>query len=149
MKADVAEVPPAANVLVVRVPAIAAGQQVSELGKAEYGTVATNRQNGSGRHARSELLGDSRDLPTLWGEQQNWLSGGLSTCCGCAAKPPRPRRLCCSARRNYHLHNRGIDLGGVGRPLSLEAMPPLDITHWLRAGKAVLICWSSTPAGRG
>jgi hypothetical protein len=148
VKADVAEVPPAANVLVVRVPAIAAGQQVSELGKAEYGTVATNRERWEqkGTRARSELLGDKRDLPTLWGEQQNWLSGGLSGLLRLRGETTAAlQAVLLGSTRNYHLHNRGIDLGGVGRPLSLEAMPPLDITHWLLRGQAVLICWSSTP----
>jgi len=148
VKADVAEVPPAANVLVVRVPAIAAGQQVSELGKAEYGTGATNRERWEqkGTRARSELLGDKRDLPTLWGEQQNWLSGGLSGLLRLRGETTAAlQAVLLGSTRNYHLHNRGIDLGGVGRPLSLEAMPPLDITHWLLRGQAVLICWSSTP----
>jgi hypothetical protein len=148
--ADVSVVPPAINVLVVRVPKIPAGQQVSRLGQADYEQVDQNWVvwARSGNRKRSEMFQKERDLPTLWHEQQAWAAGGaLARLLGDVGGPER--MLLLASTRDYFLHNGGVDFKTVGRPLSTDGLPELDVTDWLmggqREGRAVLITWADGP----
>lgn len=129
-------IPPAHNILAVRVGRIAAGQQVNGLGKPMYDEVDKQRGlwNPTGRK-RTELP----DVRTLWHEQQGWahttVLGGLRI----------EEALLLASTRNYFLHNKGQDYNAAGTPIGTDGLPDLDITHWLLQGQAVLVGWSNDP----
>lgn len=148
---DIDRVPPAANVLAVRLPAIPAGQQVAGLGQADYARVAEQRAAwyGAGGRRRSQLLTGDRDLRTLWAEQFNWAGAGALVRARVTTGDP-VRALLLASTRNLYLHTARLeDPDSVGSPLSFEGLPDLDITHWLLGGRsqgtAVLMCWSESP----
>jgi hypothetical protein len=147
---DLEKVPPAVNILVVPLPKIAAGQQISGLGQADYHRVDRNQAEwrGAGGRKRSQMLKDGRDLRTLWEEQQAWAGTGtfavLRTGLGDTL-----RALLLASTRNYYLPNHSQDFDSVGTPISTDGLPNQDITHWLvggrQEGQAVLICWAEHP----
>jgi len=147
---DVEVVPPAINVLTVRIPRVPAGQQVSGLGQADYQKVDENwvAWARNSNRKRSEMLKAQRDLPTLWHEQQAWAGRGTFAFLRTGRDDPVSATLLASTR-NYFLPNRGDDFDAVGTPISSDGLPELDVTHWLTGGReggvAVLIGWSEVP----
>lgn len=143
LEEDLAQVPPALNVLAVRVGRVPRSAQVDGLGRAQYQRVDRQQAEylrGSGLK-RSALLQGERDLPTLWHEQREWVRAVESP----LGRDRLPRALLLASTRGLYLHNRGEDLAAAGVPLTTEGLPDLDITHWLLAGQAVLLAWAEDP----
>jgi hypothetical protein len=143
---DLKSIPPAANILAVRIPAIPAGQQIRELGRTMYAQVDQNWVNWAQRpnRKRSEMFKSDRDLRTLWTEQQSWADNSVLAVLR-ANLDATLRAVLLASTRNYHLPNRTDDFSSVGTPLRSDGLPNLDLTHWLLRGQAVLIGWSDTP----
>lgn len=146
MEWDLKEVPPAVNILAVRVGSIPAGERVSELGGAHYRSVDERWQRwlGGGRLKRSELLWGDRDLRTLWHEQQGWAENSQFAGMGGRLSATVRAGLLASARA-FHLHNRGREFDAVGPEVNTGGLPDLDICHWLLRGQAVLLSWADDP----
>lgn len=141
-------VPPALNILAVRVPKILAGQQVSALGKADYDKVDESRAAWSRLPNRKR--GEMPDLRTLWLEQQAWTGSSWTDSTGILASmrtglSGTERGVLLASTRNYHLHNKDRNFDSVGTPISTDGLPDLDVTHWLLQGQAVLVCWANDP----
>jgi len=141
---DLTVVPPAMNILVVRVPPLAAGAAARELGTPEYRALDQQlsiwaRRGGTLR--RSERP----DLNNLWRLQQSWTKDNLFSSLQRSVSGPVSAWLLASTR-NYYLHNANGDLNAIGPPLSFDNLPDVDVSHWLLRGQAVLLAWSARPA---
>ncbi|MBK9118127.1 MAG: hypothetical protein IPM18_00750 [Phycisphaerales bacterium] len=143
-KLDLAEWPPAVNILAVPFGRILPGETAQQLGQAWYERV-DNLYAGWSR--RSNLLrSEMPDLPTLYDQQFGWAGTGLLPGMGGGSTGPR-ETLLLAATRNYYLHNSGRgQFDTVGRNFNLRGLPNVDISHWLMRGQAVLLCWSEQPA---
>ncbi|MCK4343150.1 MAG: hypothetical protein KAY37_15655 [Phycisphaerae bacterium] len=146
-KPAVKDVPPAMNVLVVRLPKIPVGERINAIGATQYQQVdkAYGAWSGKRNRKRSQMLTKSRDLQTLWHEQQYWR--GNITFASRLSRPAGAALL--ASTRNFHLHSQAGNLDRVATPLNTNGLQSLDSSHWLlggrRAGQAVLLCWSNTP----
>ncbi len=140
------EIPPAANILVVRIPAIPAGQQIRGLGVSDYERVDTEWVAWARRpkRKRSEMYQGERDLRTLWAEQQTWADNSVFAALRGNLPAALPAVLLCSTR-NYHLPNRTDDFDSATAGPRSDGVPNCDISHWLVRGQAVLLAWSETP----
>lgn len=136
-------VPAAMNVLAIRIPAVPAGGQVRELGRAVYEQLDKDLRAWRGR-ARDPSDADRPDLPTLWHEQQTW--AGMNRLPGLRRGPQDPAwAVCLASTRNLHLPTAGTQLDAPEATVSTDGLPELDITHWLVRGQAVLLTWAESP----
>jgi hypothetical protein len=134
------EVPPALNVLAVRLPPIPAGKQISGLGAELYREADQRYKEWARLRPEERQRKDKFDLPTLRRVQQAWAGSSFIDAAVQAAL--------LASTRNFYLSSSGEDFNRPGTPITTEALPDLDITHWLRggdAGVAVLLCWSHDP----
>jgi hypothetical protein len=145
-KPDLKAIPPAANILAVRIPALPAGQQIRALGQTMYTQVDQNWVTWAQRpnRKRSELFKSDRDLRTLWTEQQSWADNSVLAALR-GNLDATLRAVLLASTRNCYLPNRADDFTSVGTPLRTDGLPNLDLTHWLMRGQAVFIAWSDTP----
>ena len=86
---------------------------------------------------------DMPDLDTLWGEQQVWASSSV------LSREATVRAALLASTRNLYLNCTDSDYDQPVSSITTEALPNLDITHWLLGGTdsgvAVLLCWSHDP----
>lgn len=140
---ELPEIPPAENILAVRVDAIPAGERAADLGVRAY--AAVDRSFASWAAGDRPDRKTMPDLPTLWEQHIDWRGGGPF------AADAAIRALLMASTRNFHLHNRTYlpgrarDYSTVAPPLTTDGLPDLDICHWLLAGQAVLLAWTDEP----
>ncbi len=135
-------VPPAVNVLAVPIPAIRPGAKVSQLYQNEY-----RRYEARHQAWRQSIKPDPKSepmLPTLHSVQlDTWTRsfGLLST-----KMTPTDAAALLASTRNLYLNNETVkDFGSVGAPVTIDALPDLDVTHWLTRGQAVLLLIVESP----
>jgi hypothetical protein len=139
------EIPPAANILVVRLPALASGQQIRGLGAADYERIDAEWVAWARRptRKRSEMYQGQRDLRTLWAEQQTWADNGVFAALR-RTLPDGLSAVLLSSTRNFHLPNRTDDFDSAIAGPRGDGVPSLDISHWLVHGQAVFIAWAES-----
>ena len=136
-------VPPAVNVLAVKLPPLKRGERVDGLWVREYAEYEQRlaRYESSARPDPE----DEPMLPTLRHYQlEEWI-GAFGLRLGSGFDPFFAAALLASTR-NLYLHNSSrTDFASVGRPLTTEGLPDLDVTHWLMRGQAVLLLLADAP----
>ncbi|MBN2446655.1 MAG: hypothetical protein JXO22_08015 [Phycisphaerae bacterium] len=129
-------VPPARNVLAVKLDPIKAGEQLrGTIGAAE----ARERNVALAEWQRGRELDPKKrpDLVTLWDAQRVWRP---------FAGSPRFREAgLLASTRDLFLHNSGTDMDKAGRPVTIDGLVDRDITHWLADGQAVLLLFADEP----
>ena len=145
-----AVVPPAMNILAVRLPKIVAGGRADRIGSSQYQRVDTDQAKWANNWVgKQDAKGNKRkslpDLVTLRDEHFVWK---LSAFTGGGERTVRRLLLACT--RNYYLNNSSqSNFDSLDTPLTTAGLPDMDITHWLSGGRqrgqAVLLCWSDNP----
>lgn len=144
------KVPPAINVLALRIPALNSGQKLNRLGTsqdAEYNEYGIYDQAHARWQTRSKP--DPRSEPMLWTlhrrQVDQWAPSLGRTLLGSALEPSDAAALLASTR-NLYLHNSDVnEFDSVGRPISTAGLVDQDVTHWLTRGRAVLLLLSEAP----
>lgn len=131
-------IPPAMNVLAVRIPPVSAGAQTRELGRSVYEQLDRELRAWRGRPA------DRPDLPTLWHEQQTWAGGGFLPGLRRGRQEP-VWAVWLASTRNLHLPTAGTRFDEPAPATATDGLPEFDITHWLVRGQAVLLTWTERP----
>ncbi len=139
---DSVKVPPAVNVLALKLPPMRAGEIISGLGTDQYEQYDAQRyrwKNLNKPEPKTEPM-----LPTLRHYQlENWVKS-LGTLGGELPRPDAAALL--ASTRNLHLHNnRKTDFTSFGAPLNTAGLCDQDVTHWLTRGQAVLLLLSEEP----
>ena len=135
------EVPPAVNVLAVRLPAIRSGERsAGALGAPEY-------RKRDAEWARWNSLGGRNEkkepeLPTLHDSQQEWV-GSVRAVVGGMDKTLSAAALL--STRNLYLHCVGAEYERVGTWISTAGLVDADVSHWLMSGQGVLLLYSHEP----
>lgn len=149
---DSETVPPAVNVLAVKIPALSPGQKVDRLGAG-----ADDAFNEYARYDREYARWQSRSkpdplkepmLPTLRHRQlDEWLRPfGLTVSPFGAALSQVDAAALLASTRNLHLHNSDVNkFDTVGQPLGTAGLVDQDVTHWLTRDQAVLLLLSDQP----
>lgn len=136
-------VPPALNVLAVRLAPMKAGERLEQVGRnREYARF----DDAFARWSAVEQPDPKSEpwLPNLhgrledeWSERFGLLGGGLDSTDAAALR---------ASMRNLYLHTRTPDdFVSVGRPISTDGLLDHDVTHWLTRGQAVLLLLSDRP----
>ena len=136
-------VPPAFNVLALKLDGIKAGDRLGNLGSS---VVYVNFDARYTRWANEEKPNPTEEpwLPTLrmlqvedWSSSFGMVGGGLDGTDAAALK---------ASTRNLFLHNKATtNFQTVGQPLNTDGLFEHDITHWLTRGQAVLLLISDQP----
>ena len=141
-------VPPAINVLAVRLPPIKAGQQIRQLGAQEYADYekAWNGPRGWNTRQNPDLSKEPDDLITLWHRQQLW-AADVSPALGISRSGFDETAVAAflAATRNFYLHNSGRKFDSCGTPLTTNGLVDRDISHWLLREQAVLLLMADDP----
>jgi hypothetical protein len=128
-------VSPAANVIALPVPAIPAGGQVAQLGRAQYEWLFRERAAWRGRRAPKPE--DMPDLPTLWDQQQVWIGSATRE-----FGPPLRRwdetsaHAFLASTRSFYLHCRANFEDVNNLPVTADGLMGCDVSHWLVQGWA-------------
>lgn len=137
-------VPPAWNVVTLRVGAVAAGEQSNNLGSKHYEDLRAKltRWEQNERRTRRNMP----HLDTLWDWQQMWAGSVTSIQ---FQMDSALAGLALASTQSLYLANRGNDFDSVGTEILFTGLPPLDITPWLTggptAGTGILLLWSDEP----
>jgi hypothetical protein len=143
-------VPPAINVLAVRLPPIKAGQQIRQLGAREYAAYERAWDGPRGWNARQnrDSSKEPDDLVTLWHCQQQW-AGDLSPALGFSKSGFDETAVAgfLAATRAFYLHNSSSSskFESCGTPLTTNGLVDRDISHWLLREQAVLLLMADDP----
>ena len=146
-------VPPAVNVLAVRVPPLKQGEKIDSLGQRgtearfnEYGKYESDRTRWEAQIDPDPM--QEPMLPTLHRRQiGEWAAafGFTGTVFGDTLATPDAAGMLASTRDLY-LHNSSTTkFETVGRPVTTRGMVDLDVTHWLTRGQAVLLLIAHEP----
>ena len=139
---DQETVPPAVNVLAVPLPPIKPGARATRLYHRLYRNYEIRRQ--AWRQSPKPDPHAEPMLPTLYSVQvDEWIDsvsvlGGKLTPIDAAAMLASTRNLFVNNRKNK-------DFRSLGPPISTDALPDLDVTHWLARGQAVLLLVVEAP----
>ena len=142
---DNEKVPPAFNVLALRLPPLGAGGRADQLGRnQEYG-----RYDDAYYRWSSQEKPDPKDepwLPTLHALQvESWGDSLTSGLLGGSLDRTDRAALLASTRRLYLHNNNPQGFQTVGRPLNTDGLADHDVMHWLTRGQAVLLLLSDRP----
>ncbi len=147
---DLAVVPPAMNILAVRLPRIEAGGRADRIGSSQYEKLDTEQAKWAKQWiGKQDTQGNKRksmpDLSTLRDEHFVWKLSGYG-----GSGERTVRRLLLACTRNYYLNNSTQNsFDSLDMPLTTAGLPNMDVTHWLlggrQRGQAVLLCWSPHP----
>lgn len=144
------KVPPAVNVLALRVPPLKPGQKIDRLGASEdagyneYGI--HDQQYARWQRASKPNPKEEPMLPTLRHRQVNDWVGIFDF-----ARLTRPveqfdAAALLASTRNLHLHSSDAkDFDDVGRLVSTAGLVDQDVTHWLARGQAILLLLANEP----
>lgn len=144
------EAPAALNVIAVALPQMDVGTDIKASAfQRQYGPIAEDL-------ARWERLTDAvrkksrrPDLTTLHDLQQYWLRNVLKPPTGIAAgmMPESASSLMLASTLSLlHSTSGRDDFERPGLLVDAQGLPPMDITHWLQRGSAVLLLYSPEPA---
>lgn len=135
-----ASVPPAANIVVLELPAMESRSRSSDLGARAYAELDVRLGRWAAQKAPPRT--GKPDLLTLYAQQRAWRASG-SPVAG----------VLLASTRNYHLHTQAWLSDQVDAPLTTAGLFDLEISHWLVSGRtddgrlaggAILFAW-----GRG
>lgn len=128
------DVPPAVNVLAVRLPRIAAGQRLTGIGQDQYQAVRAAQRNWMATHPepKPEERPGKEDLWSLLRFQhEQWAEAGLLQ-----SLDGTTRDALLASTRTFYLHCDPKDFEKArNRPIALDGLMNCDISHWLVQGR--------------
>ncbi|MBU0638231.1 MAG: hypothetical protein KKB50_05140 [Planctomycetes bacterium] len=137
-------VPPAVNILALRLPSIAAHSEVRNLGSTEY---ATHGRDLTRWAAQAQPDPKRRpELTTLWDAQQHWVGnyrGVLGF--GTDSLNATDEALLLASTRAFYLHSSEQDFATPKTPVTTAGLVDRDVSHWLIRGQAVLLLIADQP----
>lgn len=141
---DLGRVPPAHNVLVLRLGELKAGDQAAgQWGGKTYADL--DQVIRSWDNSNSSNKGPRPDLPTLHEAQVGDPAWRRVSGTGLLVGPLTDPVLLASFRDLYLHLDDALDVEDVGTRLDVSGVPDMDISHWLMRGQAVAILFADAP----